>query len=185
MAINCSDGDSIYFTSHIRALAQYYERNEALPIECHGGSRKGSCHLGDLDVEKAVRAWLATQTSKDLVLELFHQALNTTILPELGIRLSKPLCHHTACHWLVKLGYQRCLLKKGVYMDGHEHEDVVHYHDEVFLPRMKVLEASMTQYHGPSLEPREPVLKEGEKHIIAQFHDESCFHANEFKHSAW
>ena len=70
-------------------------------------------------------------------------------------------------------------------MDRHEHEDVVHYHDEVFLPRMKVLEASMTQYHGPSLEPREPVLKEGKKCIIAQFHDKSCFHANEFKCPIW
>ena len=43
----------------------------------------------------------------------------------------------------------------------------------------------MTQYHGPNLECKDPVLKEGEKHLIPVFHDESCFHANEFKQSAW
>ena len=48
-------------------------------------------------------------------------------------------------------------------MDGHEWEDVVKYWGEVFLPLMKKYEVHMTQYHGPSLERRDPVLKEGER----------------------
>ena len=72
-------------------------------------------------------------------------------------------------------------------MDGHEWEDVVKYWNEVFLPRMKELEQRMTQhvYNGNSLECKEPVLKEGEQHIIPIWHDESCFHTNEFRRSAW
>ncbi|KAF9550187.1 hypothetical protein CPC08DRAFT_729221 [Agrocybe pediades] len=30
-----------------------------------------------------------------------------------------------------------------------------------------------------------PTLKEGEKEIIPNFQDESCFHANEYKSSMW
>ena len=65
--------------------------------------------------------------------------------------------------------------------DLHECKDVVKYQNEVFLLLMKKYEARMTQYHGPALEKSDPVLQEGEKCIIAQFHDESCFHANEFR----
>ncbi|KAF8321916.1 uncharacterized protein EI90DRAFT_2811353, partial [Cantharellus anzutake] len=82
--------------------------------------------------------------------------------------------------WLIKLGYQISLLKKGVYMDGHEQDDVVKYRNEVFLPGMKELEPCMT-YNGSSLECKEPVLKEGERCIIPIWHDESCFHTNKFR----
>ncbi|KAF9504355.1 hypothetical protein BS47DRAFT_1374401 [Hydnum rufescens UP504] len=43
----------------------------------------------------------------------------------------------------------------------------------------------MAQYHGPELKHCEPNLQPGKKHVIVQFHDESCFHTNEFKWSAW
>ncbi|KAF9503576.1 hypothetical protein BS47DRAFT_1374469 [Hydnum rufescens UP504] len=42
----------------------------------------------------------------------------------------------------------------------------------------------MSQYDGPDLKCQDPFLLPGEKWIIAQFHNESCFHANEFKQSA-
>lgn len=78
-------------------------------------------------------------------------------------------------------------MKNGVYMDGHEHEDVIKFRNEVFLPKMKELERCMAQYiyNGTSLEQKEPVLNKDEKHVIPIWHDESCFHANEFKRSTW
>jgi hypothetical protein len=50
---------------------------------------------------------------------------------------------------------------------------------------MEKFECQMVQYHGPNLEHHEPSLQPGKKWVIAQFHDKSCFHANEFKKSAW
>ena len=78
-------------------------------------------------------------------------------------------------------------IRKGVYLDGHEREDVVKYRNEEFLPRMKEYEARMTRYvlDGDTLNPIEPTLEPGEKKIIALFQDESTFHANEFKSSTW
>ncbi|KAF9502709.1 hypothetical protein BS47DRAFT_1464248, partial [Hydnum rufescens UP504] len=70
-------------------------------------------------------------------------------------------------------------------MDGHERPDVVEYCDKIFLPAMENYEWCMAQYNGENLDQKEPNLQPGEKRIIAQFHDESCFHANEFKKSAW
>jgi hypothetical protein len=185
IAIDRHDGDGAYFALRVRALARYYEKHETLPIEWRGGYRKGSSHLEDPDVSAAVRVWLENQSSKEMTPSTFCRALNTTILPELGIALKHPLSHRTARRWLLRMGYQRCVLRKGVYMDGHEREDVVKYRNEVFLPQMKELERRMTQYHGHDLECKEPLLEEGEKRLIPLFHDETCFHASEFKQSVW
>ena len=127
MAIDCHDGDGAYFVSCIRALAQYYEKHGNLPIDQCGGYRKGLSCLEDPDVAAAVHAWLAKQSLKEMTPMTFCQALNTMILPDLGVALKHPLSHHTAQQWLLKLGYRQCLLRKGVYMDGHEQEDVIKY----------------------------------------------------------
>ncbi|KNZ82267.1 hypothetical protein J132_03781, partial [Termitomyces sp. J132] len=87
--------------------------------------------------------------------------------------------------WLIKLGWWQTLLKKGVYMDGHEHADVMAYRQNVFLPAMAEFEAWIAKFEGPDLKCVPPELKLGEKEIIANCQDESCFTANEYKWSAW
>jgi hypothetical protein len=77
------------------------------------------------------------------------------------------------------------MLKKGVYMDGHEREDVVKYRNEVFLPAMAKFEERMTKFEGPELRKVAPTLREGEKEIIPQFHNESCLSVNDYKARAW
>lgn len=42
-------------------------------------------------------------------------------IPELGIFPKKLSGEQTAHRWLLKLGWRRTLVYKGVYMDGHEH----------------------------------------------------------------
>ena len=112
-------------------------------------------------------------------------ALNKIILPSLGMSPSKPLCERTARRWLVKLGWTRTILRKGVYMDGHERSDVVEYREKVFLPKMKEFERRMARYEGPDLKCVKPVLLAGEKEIIAEFQDETCCQGNDHQSSAW
>ena len=78
----------------------------------------------------------------------FHHVLNETIVPSLGITLVRPLCEQTAQHWLLKLGWQQTRLQKGVYMDGHKHDDVKKYCQEVFLPAMAAFEQCMVHFEG-------------------------------------
>lgn len=74
-------------------------------------------------------------------------------------------------------------------MDGHECEDVKKYRQEDFLPAMAKYESRMVHYEvdggSGGLKRIEPALAPDEKKVIALFHDESCFHANEYKRSAW
>ena len=38
------------------------------------------------------------------------------------------------------------MVKKGVYIDGHEQEDVVDYQNKVFLPALKEFEKHVAKY---------------------------------------
>ncbi len=69
-------------------------------------------------------------------------------------------------------------MRKGVYMDGHEREDVVKYRQEVFLP-------IMAKFEGVEMKRVPPALKDGEKEVVMLFHDECCFHANEEARNLW
>ena len=77
-------------------------------------------------------------------------------------------------------------MKKGVYMDGHERDDVREYR-MVFLKKMESLEKKMVrwEFNNPGLLRVEPELRPGKKRIIAVFQDESSFHANEYKQNIW
>ena len=70
-------------------------------------------------------------------------------------------------------------------MDGHEHEDVIKYQNDFFLPAMAKFEAWVVHYEGPKLKPVALMLQPGEKEIIPNFHKESTFSANDKVRSAW
>lgn len=66
--------------------------------------------------------------------------VNEVIIPNLGLSLgSSKISEHAARRWLRKLGYERRLVTKGAYVDGHERPDVVEYRKK-FLEEIKSLE---------------------------------------------
>jgi hypothetical protein len=95
--------------------------------------------------------------------------LENKIFPDLGITTMKPLVVCTAQRWLIRLGWRCSLVKKGVYKDGHDCDNVIKYWDHNFLPRMKLLEAQMVTYEGPEQVKTMPVLKEGKKQVVPCF----------------
>lgn len=60
--------------------------------------------------------------------------VNDHILPSLGLdNGGQKILEDTACRWLAKLGYELKEVKKGIYVDGHEREDVVAYWKEFLI----------------------------------------------------
>lgn len=182
------EGEGVHFARQICALARHYQLYEQLPDERRGGVRaKTRSLLMDATVKTAARSWLMNQKVGSVTPRGFCTALNNDILPSVNITLSRDLCEKTARRWLLRLGFRRSILRKGIYKDGHDREDVKEYRDKVFLPKMKEFERLMTQYHleNGKLIAQPPDLAPGEREIVALFHDECCFHANDFKSSAW
>ena len=92
------------------------------------------------------------------------------------------ISHKTACWYLQALGYCYQSTPKGQYVDGHEHEDVVTYHREVFLPQWKKFMDHMATWDKDLNE----YLPSGEgKRVIAWIHDESVFYAHDHRKKGW
>ena len=177
------DGKGTYFARSVRALARHYQVLEQLPREKRG--RNGRSFLHDESVQNHCRAWLSNLPAGKVTPQALQHAVNTTIFPQLGISPKQPISERTARRWLIKLGWRKTVIRKGVYMDGHERDDVVEHRQNVFLPRMEGYKQWMIHFEGPELTRTEPNLETGQRRIKAYFHDECCFHANDEVNVAW
>ncbi|KIJ33502.1 hypothetical protein M422DRAFT_264432 [Sphaerobolus stellatus SS14] len=92
----------------------------------------------------------------------------------------------TAQKWLHKLEWWYGKKHNGMYIDGHEWEDVVTYCAE-FLQRMKEYMRCMVTYDndGNPLNPQGFQVEGGQFRIILVTHDESTFYANDQRKTAW
>ncbi|KAF9498601.1 hypothetical protein BDN71DRAFT_1530368 [Pleurotus eryngii] len=174
-----------WFARRVRDLARHYQNFEQLPKERRGRACMRRSWLHDPAVRSHVQRFLRNVPTGKVTPRALSKHVNDTIFPELGINPKKPLSNRAGARWLQKLGWRHTLVKKGVYMDGHERPDVVQYRNDVFLPQMAKYEARMVHYEGPELRQVEPKLADGEEEIIPLFHDESCFHANDQTNRAW
>jgi hypothetical protein len=78
-----------------------------------------------------VRTYLASQNLGTVAPWTFCHHVNTTILPTLDIKAT--ITESTAQRWLrLKLSYECKESKKGMYVDGHKHPDVIKER-EVFI----------------------------------------------------
>ena len=59
------------------------------------------------------------------------------------LKCTKTISLAIACHWLEKMGYCWKRDHRGLYVDGHEHANVVSYCQNVFLPMMKQYQCHM------------------------------------------
>ena len=188
IARQCMDGVGIYFARQIRFVARHYQLFEQLPPQKRGQYLNRSL-LNDEQVQTAARTYLTSLSTGEVTPKRFSHMLNERILPSLGYQLKSNLSERTARQWLVRLGWRNKLLRKGVYMDGHERQDVVEYRNKTFLPMMASYRDRMVKWElregSDELVHADPKLRPGEKRIIALFQDESSFHANEYKRTIW
>ncbi len=77
--------------------------------------------------------------------------INEIILPRLGFALSLTIHANIAKNYLKELGYMYTKVKKGMYIDRLEREDMVAY-QKVFLERMNKLEDRMPIFSKNNLE---------------------------------
>jgi hypothetical protein len=179
------EGNGIWFARRVRALARHYQTFEQLPREKRGGGANAQSFLHNETVQARCRTWLLNKPTGSITPRALQHGLESTIFPELGIVPKQPISERTARRWLIKLGWRRTVIRKGVYMDGHEREDVIKYREEVYLPAMLKFEERMVHFEGPELTRVEPTLQPGERRIKPYYHDECCFHANDNVKTAW
>jgi len=118
-----------------------------------------------------------------------HQFLNDNQLPVVSIagiqrRIKRALTSRSARAWLLKLGWNWKEVKRGVYQDGHERDDIKAYRQNTFLPRMQALRPRMMEWDD-SLEPISKILEPNTKPVVFVTHDECTFNLNDGRKRIW
>ena len=106
---------------------------------------------------------------------------NSSALPHSTRRIRA----RTARRWLKKMGFVYKDVKKDVYFDGHEREDVVKYRNEVFLKTFQEARRRFILFKEDGSWENPSGLRPGEKPLVLVTHDESTFNANDGKHRLW
>ena len=83
------------------------------------------------------------------------------------------------------MGFSFGNVKKDVYIDGHEREDVVKYRNEVFLPTWQEYSRRMVIFKEDDSWEKPSGLRPGEKPLVLVTHDESTFNSNDGKRQTW
>lgn len=118
------------------------------------------------------------------VLENIDEPTTSPEAPDKPIDRNLAIRARTARHWLKKLGFDWEESKKGVYIDGHERQDVVDYRDNVFLPKFFELLPKMVSWDEDG-NMSIPELPNGERPVVLVTHDESAFNANDGRRRLW
>ncbi|KAF9059511.1 hypothetical protein BDP27DRAFT_1143271, partial [Rhodocollybia butyracea] len=96
--------------------------------------------------------------------------------------LQRSISPATAKRWMHKLGYRFVKKHQGLYVDGHERDDVVKYRQLVYLPAWTAVEPQMRSWTKEDI--KEHFARTG-RTVVVWFHDESIFYAHNWKKSQW
>ena len=132
---------------------------------------------------QVVGDYLESKQAADVVEQILISA-ESSGTAEKSIPRSTRIRARTARRWLNKMGFSYGTVRKGVYVDGHEREDVKDYRNNVFLPKWRELSERFVQFDENGVW-KKPDLPEGVSPLVLVTHDESTFNANDGRRKAW
>ncbi|KAG2034406.1 hypothetical protein BDR03DRAFT_870103, partial [Suillus americanus] len=103
------------------------------------------------------------------------------------LRLTKLIPLRTAQHWMLKLGYCWTKEPQGQYADGHEQDDIVYYHQNIFLPMWSHYQSRMQTWKHDEVTIEDLELHGAESGccVVVWFHDELTFYASDCRWEHW
>ena len=169
----------------IRMWVLDFIREGTLPLHSYGYSRQTV--LEDEEVlqevqrqlsEKAKGGFIKAQDVCDIVATKTIQ----TLFARLGI--DKPsISQSTAQRWLARMDWRYSRVKNGMYIDGHERDDVVAYRC-AFVHRWAEYEANF-QFWDDNGNPLPSSCPSDLRRLILITHDESTFFQNDERKTCW
>lgn len=160
-----------------RHLCKWVRKNLAdhryMPVNLYGTWKVSI--INDEDFAGDIHNHLQSLGKEYLRAEDVQEYLNT---PEMLSKLghSKTISVQTARKWMNVMGYRYGKEPEGMYIDGHEREDVVAYRQNVFLPLWAELEKQMALGNVDNSSLNQTILVT---------HDESTFYANDQRKTKW
>lgn len=180
-------GRGVKHARNLRKWIKDFLYTEKLPLH-----RCGAYHtsiLDDEDFAQGIQLHLTEISKKGYIRA--QDIVNYVATPEVQQRLgvkARGIHVRTARRWLHKLSWRYQQKKKGMYIDGHEREDVVEYR-KGFVERWKEYEKRFVIYDNNgkvvSTPTGFPVPQGLRFRLILVTHDESTFYENDRRKTHW
>ena len=175
----------------VRGWVLKFVRTGELPAHKLGGARWTV--LDDDDVAHEMKLALSERAKNGFLTA--SDIVDIVSSPEMQARFSRAGIHkasiseRTARRWLCKLGWRYGRHKNGMYVDGHERQDVVEYR-EAFVKRFKEYERQFHAYNDAGNALARPSGFAvpgaiGRFWLILVTHDESIFYQNDQRQIQW
>lgn len=189
--ISTSQGEGkVAHARRIRERTVRFLQTEVLPI--HRLVQARWTVLSDEDIASEIKSRVVEKSTKGFVkaedvVDLVASPEMQVIFAEKGI--SKPsISKRTAARWLQKLDWRYQKTRNGMYIDGHEREDVVAYR-RAFVERWKTYDMRFHKWDNDGCElPRPngfPLPDNGPFRLVLITHDESTFYQNDRRKIVW
>ena len=165
-------------------------KDKTIPAHQSPGSRWSV--IEDKDVANEIQMALTEKTkgcgyltATDLI-KVVESAPVQACFAQLQV-LKPSICEHTARHWMKKMNYHYGRHPNGMYIDGHEKDEVVEY-QSAFVERWKIYESRFHLWDNEGSELPQPRGFPVPGHrfcLILITHDESTFFQNDNRKTFW
>ncbi|KAJ7869644.1 hypothetical protein B0H13DRAFT_2557516 [Mycena leptocephala] len=195
MIVARSQGHGPYRAQCIRSWIHTFLSSRKLPLHRYG--QYHSSILNDEDFSEAIKLHLQNVSGKDghftaqTLVDFVATDEIQQMLKQADIQ-KRTISVWTARRWLKHLDWRYGRRKNGMYVDGHEREDVVAYRAAFVKRWLEKYEPRMVEYNNDGNVKRTPVgyvlegkLKGQPFRLILVTHDESTFYANDRHKDGW
>lgn len=183
-ASSCIPGNSSRAFRCIMNWSSVFLETGLLPQSNQGKHRKTMSLLSDEDVSSRIREWLIAAPKGSRNPDKLANWVNNSLLLEIYGNGYTHVSVRSVRNWMNTLGYKYGVWKKGVFIDGHEREDVVEYRCD-FLKRMTSRFQFMRCWEGIDMETALEPECSSETEIVWVSHDESIFYSNDDGGKGW
>ncbi|KAF8192784.1 hypothetical protein K438DRAFT_2017942 [Mycena galopus ATCC 62051] len=195
MIVARSQDHGSYHARCIRGWIHAFLSSRKLPLHRYG--QYHSSILNDEDFSDAIKLHLQSVSQKDghftaqTLVDFVATKEIQDMLEQADIQ-KRSISVWTARRWLKRLDWRFGRRKNGMYVDGHEREDVIAYRTAFVKRWLEHYEPRMVEYDNDGKVVKEPagyVLKGKFKgrpfRLILVTHDESTFYANDRRKDGW
>ena len=184
-----AQGQGTTHACNLRKWILNFIRYEELPVHCYNQSRWTV--LEDEDISRSLQIRLGECAKRGYIKAADVVAIVES--PEMQANLKRvgvcrpTITERTARNWLKRLDWRFEPKKNGMYIDGHEREDVVRYRN-AFVARWKEYEKRFHKWNNdgnPLPLPTGFPVAGGRFRLILITHDESTFFQNDERKTHW
>lgn len=185
-----SQGHGVSHARNLRTWIHQFLRSGKLPF--HQYRRLRGTILDDEDFSLAIQIHLSAIAKNNYIRA--QDIVDCMETPEMQEKLDRIGCKkkkislRTAQRWLHRMGWRYTRKRNGMYVDGHERDDVVEYRTG-FIERWKVYDKRMYSYDNDRNREGEltgfPVPPGQQFCLILVTHDESTFYETDRRKTMW